>query len=54
MGNRKLLKSLRAYQRAANISEYQGKTVAINAPSILYHGGFAAARDVALIQSNDL
>lgn len=54
MGNTKLIRSLRAFQRAANISEYQGKTVAIDGPSILYHGGFAAARDVALSQSSDL
>jgi len=53
MGIQGLLQSLRPIQRTINISEYQGKTVAIDGHCILHRGGFGAATKIALNQPTD-
>ncbi|OAD07675.1 hypothetical protein MUCCIDRAFT_135323 [Mucor lusitanicus CBS 277.49] len=53
MGIQGLLQSLRPIQRTINISEYRGKTVAVDGHCILHRGGFGAATKLALNQPTD-
>ncbi|CAO3635925.1 unnamed protein product [Mucor fragilis] len=43
MATHELLQSLRPVQRTINLSEYRGKTVAVDGPSIFYQAGFGIA-----------